>query len=513
MRIWFGFGFLLVFALYSKSMRAQDPRSSTTTLHVVSRLAVLDVRVVDAEGKFVPGLDQTQFSVFEDGKLQPILSFDPPVDHRLPGVAGKPMVTSSNDLDKIGSAVVNVIVIDELNTAFSDTARAQDAIRKYLKAQPEILPAPTLFVASGASRVAVLHDFTQKRADLLDSMSRHITDVDFRALTNQLNGGSVSAPDGFAKTLGALSQLASSLRGIPGHKNVIWVGSGFGNAYDLTSASDQDAPEIQAALQLVTQRMLDARISLSTIDPNGVDALASQENIEAEAIAGNGANSLTDFTQDISFDELARSTGGTIVKGRNDLDRMVAEAAHAQDEYYTLTYRPAAVIDPAKPYRKIRVVMKDPNMHAITRTGYFSGGVTEPAVDPAKPKSQSREFRYDLLSAGGSHLVYSALNVSAHPDTNGYVVSVEARDLTWTPQPDGTRTAEVSIVGAAFDAKDKSLAQVAKELKERIHPTDDTLHAQITFKVAFITPPTTKRIRFVVRDAVAGAIGSVDLGQ
>lgn len=143
----------------------------------------------------------------------------------------------------------------------------------------------------------MLHDFTQSRSELLASIKQHVTDVDFRALSNQLAGGTVSAPEGFAKTLGALSQLAISLRGIPGRKNVIWIGSGFDNAYDLVSASQKDAQAISDAVRLVTQRMMEARISLSTLDPAGMDASAPEENVEAEILNGTDCHAALSDSQ------------------------------------------------------------------------------------------------------------------------------------------------------------------------------------------------------------------------
>jgi len=489
---------------------AQAPnQSSASTLTVTSRLVVLDVVVLDSKGNVVTGLDQSQFSVYEDKVEQRIRNFEGPKDHVMPNV-GQDLVHNTADLAKIGNAPVNVIVIDELNTPFSDTSRAQQAMRHFLEKQPEVLPVPTLFLASGASRVTVLHDFTQSRADLIESMKTHVTDVDFRALANQLNGGTMAAVDGFAKTLGALSEVASSLRGIPGHKNVIWVGTGFDNAYDLTSASDSDAQKIADALELVTRRMLEARMSVSTLDPAGVDASAPVEDIADEAVSGSGPSSINDFVQDASFDGLARSTGGTVVHGLNDLDRLIATDANRAADFYTLTYAPSGSSNAAQPYRNIRVVMKDPNLHAVTRTGYYDGPVTEAPVTPSNPKAQSREFKFDLLSAGGSHLVYTGLHVTAAKEGDGYRVFVEAGDLQWTLQQDGTQLAEVSIVGVAFNSKDKVLRQDAEEFKERIHDTDQPHGKQVNFRFAMPVPLGASRVRFVVRDAVTGNIGSVD---
>jgi len=483
-------------------------QSSAGTLVVTSRLVVLDVRVVDRKGHFVPGLDQTQFEVLEGKTPQTIRNFEGPEAHAMP--AGASPVNSTADLEKMGNIPVNVLVIDELNTPFADTARARDALRHFLESQPAKLPVPTLFLGVGNSRVAVLHDFTQNRDELLASMKSHKTDVDLIALTNQLNGGTMRAQQGFAKTLGALAQVASSLRGLSGHKNVIWVGSGFDQAFDLTQASDSDAQEIADALKLVTQRMMSSRISLSTLDPVGVDATDQVEDLDAEAQVGQGTM-LLDMNQDASFDTLAETTGGTVVHGRNDLERLIAQDAADADDYYTLAYVPTSASNDPQEFRQIRVVMRDPNLRAITRTGYYPAGATEAPVTPAQPKTQTREFKFDLMSSATSRMVYTGLHVFAQPIAEGYNVQVQASDLQWKTQDDGNRISEFSLVGVAFNTKDKVVTQVAKEFKERVKGTDNTNGTRVGVKVALSFPPSATRVRFVVRDATTGNLGSLDI--
>jgi len=494
-------------ALFSLGVRAQQP---VDTIQTYSRLVILDVRVVDAKGNFVPNLDRSQFTVLEDKVPQTIRNFEAPVDR-----ADRParIVHSTADLKKTGDAPVNVLVIDELNTAFADTARAQQAMRRFLESQPETLPVPTLFIASGASRIAVLHDFTQSREELLQGLKQHVTDVDFRALSNQLAGGTMSATSGFTKTLGALLQLANSLRGIPGRKNVIWVGSGFDNAYDLTSAGTNDGQKILDAVRLVTQRMMESRISLSTLDPTGPGVIKglSDDDTEAELLVSGGPNTFSDFSINISFDELADSTGGTVVRGRNDLDHLIGQSTGDANNYYTLTYVPSSDSSEAAPYRKISIIMKDPSLRAFTRTGYFSGGAKEAPVVPDKPKLQTREFKYDMLSAGGSRMVYTGLHVGAKPVVDGFSIMVQAGDLQWNQQDDGTRVAEVSILTGAFNGKDKTLLQQAMEYKQRIQYSDNVREKLVSFHVLFRPPQGTTRTRFVVRDAATGKIGSADL--
>ena len=96
------------------------------------RLVVLDVVVVDSKGKPVATSDRSRFSVYEDKAPQTISNFDPPNHHEMPaGSSSEPVVKSAADLAKIGSAPVNILVFDELDTPFHQLAYARQMMEKY----------------------------------------------------------------------------------------------------------------------------------------------------------------------------------------------------------------------------------------------------------------------------------------------------------------------------------------------------------------------------------------------
>jgi hypothetical protein len=70
-----------------------QPKSPTPTLHVFSRETVIDVLVTDDKGQPVRGLTQSNFTVEEDNKPQPIRSFSeydktaPPTSNSLLGAS------------------------------------------------------------------------------------------------------------------------------------------------------------------------------------------------------------------------------------------------------------------------------------------------------------------------------------------------------------------------------------------------------------------------------------------
>jgi hypothetical protein len=98
---------------------------------------MLDVVVTDRQGNFVGGLAKADFTLQEDKVTQQIRSFQVPEAHA-PAVDA-PVVQSSADLTQIGNAPVTILVLDELNTQFSDLAFARDSMEKWLERQPSKL--------------------------------------------------------------------------------------------------------------------------------------------------------------------------------------------------------------------------------------------------------------------------------------------------------------------------------------------------------------------------------------
>jgi VWFA-related protein len=494
--------------------QTMDAAGGTATMKVNARLVVLDVTVFDRYGHFVPNLDRSEFIVTEDKVAQKIRNFEVPAEHSMPAAASAAvMVRSSADLPKIGSAPVNVLVIDELNTPFPQIAHAQQSMRHFLEQQPEKLAVPTLFVAAGASRITVLHDFTQSRADLLASIKTHVTEADFGAMIRALNGGTPGHDDGFSRTLGALAQIASSLRGKPGHKNVIWVGSGYNAMLDLVGMSEADRTKTLAGIRLVTDRMLEARMTLYTVDPAGAVApIVEDQNAELDFLNGGQKLNFGAAETEMSFDRLAASTGGAAISGRNDLDRVVKSVSTEGAQYYTLAYTPSSTSVDERAYRRVLVTMKNPNMRAVTRAGYYAGTEPVPVVAPNTVKKQPQEIRFDLLSAARTTMVYGGLHILARPIPSGYSLDVTAQDLRWQVQPDESRLADVTVLAVMFDARGKELGQHASQMKERLESTD---RVDATTRVGFTVPltiaPRTAKIRFVMRDAATGTLGSADV--
>jgi len=480
-----------------------------TTLHVTTRLVVLDVVVLDKAGHPVSNLDRSQFSITEDKIPQVLRSFDPPSGHAMPdGKQARPVVRGTADLAKIGNAPVNILVFDELNTKWDETAYARLRMEQFLKAQPEILASPTLLVAAGDSRFVVLHDYTQSRAELLESVRAHFPQYPWQMMRGGSGNGAIERME---QTLGSLSQIAESSRGTPGRKNVIWIGSGY-PMIDTTGLADEDQEKLMVLIRRVTDRMLEARVTLYMVDPAGAQVSTESNGIAGEdgSFVDTGGSSLGPYKGKLDFGTFAKSTGGEVFSNRNDLDDAIDQGVKEGGVYYTLSYVPTNPSDEVQRYRQIRVKLKDPSLRAFTRDGYFS--VVAP-VDPVPMggKKPEMQLQFDLVSAARTQLIYNGLKVEVTHPAGGYVLLVDAKDLRWADQPDESRLAEVTVMTVFFNAKHKKLQSNVMELKEKIGKDGQLNSAsKVALRLPLQAPSGTARIRFVVRDSATGVLGTAD---
>jgi hypothetical protein len=312
--------------------------------------------------------------------------------------------------------------------------------------------------------------------------------------------------------LGTLSQLAEASRGTRGRKNVIWVGSGY-PSIDTTTLKFDDKENLQSIIRRVTGHMLAARMTLYLIDPNGVATGGGGDSGTADdtGMVSAAGSMVGPFEGSLDFATFAPATGGEIFANRNDIDVAIAQSVRDGGVYYTLSYIPTGEGDQAQQYRQIRVKLKDPSLHAVTRDGYFAGTEEVDPIPVGKEKP-SNQLQFNMVSAARTRLAYNGLNVQTKPAHDGYDVLVGMKGLHWSQQADQTQVADVTVMVVFFNGKDKELKSQAFEQKEKISADVQTYGSTIVlFTVPVEAPKGTERVRVIVRDAESGILGTADL--
>ena len=483
-----------------QSTTGQQPVGQTGggyTLTVRSQIVVLDVVVNDKKGEPVKGLTGDDFTVYEDKVPQKVRSFEETAPGAPSGVESAP-VNSTAELDKKEpDAPVSIIVLDELTSRFEDEAFARYSLKKYLNSQGDTLQQPTMLIATNFRNLMVLRDYTTSKKEILEALEKHLEVYPWQAVN-----GSWKAEQ-FSAAFASLMEVAQATQGHPGHKSVIWVGRGF-PAIDWTSLDPIATARLQELIAKCTNMLRDARVTLYAVDPVGM-------SVEPPPQDENGFQIGDPFGGQVDFDGMARETGGQTFHGRNDVDNLIGSGVRDGETFYTLSYQPGAVSEDPKAFRRIHVVMKNPNLTATTREGYYA--VTPPpapAMDAAgKP---SEQLIYDLAIAGESLMVYDGVPLTIARDTkkeNSFVLKFPASTLGWTPEPERL-TSQVAVEGLSFDRKGKFLKREVELLTVAVPklPEGKTETRTVAITVPALADSTVARVRFVLRSTGSGKVGA-----
>jgi len=488
---------LLCFFPVSAAMaQGQYPPPPGPTLRVTSTLVFLDVTVLDKSGHPVTsGLTKDDFTITEDRNPQRIFSFEAPQAH---------VMTSSNNAN--GKAPTTILVLDLLNSSFADFAFIRYSLRTYLMTQPEQLPAPAEMLVIGNQSLEMLQGFTSRRADLLDALDHLPAQLPFKEMNNFFFW------DRFQQSIDALQQIALQNKGVPGRKNVIWVGHGGPNINligpDLTG---QDIESLKQYVHDTTNMLVNSRVTLYVIYPGlKMHRDMTVSMMDADADIGD----VDPFSGEINFGVFANETGGELFFNRNDVDRLIARSQLLGSQYYTLTYQPQDQDMDGK-FRRIRVAVRDRNLHVVTKAGYFAPGKNQ-ANDP---RQQSMT---NLAEAAQAGIPFTALDVEVekivrHPDSDAaeFTVGLKAKDLHLSPKDNGKNGADLILAAVSLDGDRDVLASkmVGVELSVNDQPTQGRVVHASDMHIIVRIPRKTQNVRVVVETESGGRLGTADVNR
>jgi VWFA-related protein len=480
------------------SSQATRNPDGTYTIQTSTRIVILDVVATDAKGNMVSGLSKSDFHVTEAGDAQTITNFEVG-ESRLPDPSLD--IESTADLDRLAPrAPVNIILLDEFNTLFEDMAFARDSLKKFLQHQPDHLITPTMLIAVSLDKFDVLHDYTQNKQALIDSLDHHFSGSPWRNTSNSW------ASERYGTAFLTLRRVAEAVTGHQGRKNMIWIGRGF-PSINLADVPLDSSNRINTYRQDCVNSLRDARVTLTTIDPAG---LMVDPGVYGAAAAFNDP-----FGGNYQFAKIAQATGGRTIYGRNDVDAQIGAAALEGIHFYTLVYHPTNTSNDPSKFRKIVVTVDRPGVTLSTRQGYYL------SYGPGRvdPKAPSRRLMSDLASAEDSNMSYDGVDMAVTPVPGtplSYVIHVAARSVGWyfPTATEPFRHTELVLAVTTYDRKGKLLKQSANDMKfkapENASPTG---RIEVPLNFPFKLDPDSKavRARVVVRLGTSGRIGTADL--
>jgi VWFA-related protein len=424
----------------------------------------------------------------------------------LPGAVFNPAEPKS-----FGQSPATILVLDQLNTHFADSSFARRELLGYLATQPALLAQPTTLLTVYDNHFKQLQAFTRDRDALLKALAAAPTKAAWKLESGGNSDVDYGPVERLQQSLNALDQMAQTYARIPGRKNLIWVGGGF-PTLNPTTLDGEDAREVKDTLQHITNVLLSTRVTLYAVDPTtmaaGLSEITSADLADFATAAGGLSEGIDPFNASGDFDRLGPVTGGRVLRGKNDVGQQIAASVALGESFYTLSYAPTGDSTAAGKYRHIVVECLRPGVNVTTRDGYY----------PAQTQSVATvntNLSYDLSAAAESPLPLNGVHVVAARDASaaGFVLRVTAPDLTWASNPDGTSTAHVAVLAVELSAKGAMLGHTLRAMTATARAGTNVQDAarEADFTLPLAVSGKTATLRFIVRDATTGRMGSSEL--
>ncbi len=366
-----------------------------------TELVVVDFVVTDKADRPVRGLSATDFVVKEDGKEQPIVSFetfagDVPAT---PVAPGRPTdVPIHGQQSPISSTVV---LVDDGQLSPQQAARLRPAIKALLAkvAEPSgvlnlVVPGSQISVAGPlpgsagqlaaaadkivGQRVDEMSNFHMSDAEALDiargelaplarvtariailnpEMTRDQANAFAREIANKVAHDARARRNAlYDASLACLDWLAPR----PGRHSLIVVSAGF----------SQD-PDDSKYFEVVT-RSLRANAPIHFLDARGLQGISVYKGAEVSSLMGRDADEGAFGWWDAAGGSmaLADETGGLSISNSNDMEKGLGHILDTMRTYYVLAYQAPPHDKPR--YRRIKVEVRTKGLQVRARRGYFS---------------------------------------------------------------------------------------------------------------------------------------------
>jgi len=530
---------LLVFSAAFVTFSQTPPQSKKEpAISARSEVVLVPVIVTDKSGAHISDLAQSAFTVLENGQPQQIAFF-----HHIHAGTSAPAPTPSLPPGEFTNSLQTrsdrsaILVFDLLNSSISEQSNARDELMKFLSGSPA-LDQPVCLLAFDENGVRLLRDFTKDPALLAESLrntkghrsskdtpatnpldsaykgvhgwhtlSANRNDAAMKARQDLLQYATDNADAALAArtwlTLEALHQIGEAYSGVPGRKALIWATGGFPFEMGDSSHFATYDRDLLPAYDDAWRTLARANIAVYPLDVEDLTDPAYVAPNIGEPLPQHFSIS-SDVTKLESF---AESTGGKLCDRQMTALGCFNAANDDSSDYYLLGfYQVSGNQNPG--WRKLTVKVDRPGVRVRSRSGYYVRG----------PHDENASRKEDVLVALASPLDFTALRFTVRLTTIKEVNGKKSVGFEFLVPPgvvtvDESDNNHVSLDFAALAEKpDGTTAEggYSQALEGHIKPEGiAALHSKgLSFPASIDLPPGQYSVRFVVRDNVAGQVGS-----
>ena len=377
--------FPLVLVAFIAANPLLPQQTQRPTFSITSNVVIVNVTVLDKNGKPIETLKKSDFQVFEDGKQQTLQSVDlqkleldklppltpadslPPVEDNQPKPYNPDQEKASarlSMLSKYQDRRLIVMLFDFSSMEPSEQMRSRDAAIKFLKTQMTASDSVSIMVFGDSLKT--VQDFTADRDLLINTINKfHIGDSSENAATASEGADSQDQSGMFVADetefnifnsdlkLAALQDAARGLSQYPEKKALIYFSSGIQKS-GVDNQSQLLATVNTAVRSNVAFYPIDAR-GLTAQVPSG-DATTTGAGFGNSQFSGSAQRTQRDNlnNQQETLYTLAAETGGKALLDSNDLTDGIRQAQQDFTSYYVLSYVSSNQSQDGK-YRRIQV--------------------------------------------------------------------------------------------------------------------------------------------------------------
>jgi VWFA-related protein len=533
---------------------ALGAQGQAPTFRATTRLVELSVTALDKKGQAVTDLRQEDFTIQDEGKPRAIAFFrydgGPSTEpNALPLPAG--LFTNRVEFTPGPPRNITALVLDELNTPPQSSMRVRAMAMRYLKA---LAPQTRMAVYQMSGQLRVLQDFTDD-ADALRAkiekasiaqplqvegdfdqaiieaeqfvamfaedrqLAAEAVEIARNGLEAEMLANAQSRAARLDKTLAAIESLGQHLAGVPGRKNLVWIGGGISMISVTGALGTGPHGSIDSAedrVKKTSQSLAQQGVVLYIVDAKG---LAVPRSMTAEAqgtlpVRGRGrfepqqdAERMSDDTYP-TMDLMASITGGRYLVNTNDLADGFKKAASDLEGSYTLGFYVSD--EPDSKWHNLKASVRRSGVNLRHRKGYLAEPV---AVSPAV-------WTNDLaMAAINNPIGSSAVQLTAYcgaapggePGTLQVNLQIEPGSLRFQPAgQDLQARIQVLFAERASDGRtrlttDAPIVKIPTQSWEKAQ--EDGIHYARQWRPA----ADAVSLRVVVRDMLTGKYGTLDV--
>ena len=504
-----------------------QPGANAPTIQVYSRLTVVDVIATDQQGEPVYGLNQSDFTILEDGKPQPIRNFEEVGVRPVMPIPEMPPNVYTNLQPPPPSTAVNIILLDFANEAPVDSnsnvqLHASILMQHTVKlaaerAVQQMVPGTQVAILSMTNDLHILQSFTSSKPLLTAAIDAAPYDLDGNGDVQCVQSNNRNR-----SVLESLDQIAVSSAAIHGRKNLIWFTVGIPAITD-PNQRPRCLPDYSLSLSHTYDQLTAAQVSIYPVSAIGVDRLGGRT---------------------LSMQMVAEATGGVAYSETNNMAASVLAAIQNGANYYSIAYIPPSQKFNGT-YHRIEVKVDRPGVTLNFRKGYYADNLDkdklraaltlalEPPPAPhgnmkapmsrGMPLSQAILFDVGvepstLAPKPGEPPILGTLDpklAGKHLTRYAFSYSVPAQQIDFTSGPGNSHHAALDFDIAVFDANEKLLTGLSQIVKANL--SDETYQKQLADKVPIHftqqidLPPGQLFIRVGVLDHATDKYGTLEL--